>query len=312
MRNGRALLLFGLAAAGSGLSAAIAAGPDINHGRWVATGGFYEEAGGLACARCHSLDGSGDSSGAFPRLTDQSAWYLYKTLKDFAAGLRPNEVMQQVARQLTDAEMADVSAYYAAIEDAPYPPRPQADQQVVQIGGAIAAIGVPDQGVPACVSCHGDDGLGAPPIYPYLAGQFAPYIEHQLMLWKEGRRDGDPLNIMEFIARNMTDDQIRAVALYFASLRPQEVTPDEELYLTLEETEFAPADRAEQGSDSGGDRGGATDDDGQEAEDADESGQTQDGLQNGTSATQGQGQEGRSQPEEGQPAPGPENGGGRE
>ena len=242
MRTG-CLILAALGTAAAGLSAALAAGPDINNGRWVAIGGFYEEAGRIACARCHELDGSGNSSGAFPRLADQSAWYLYKTLKDYAGGLRTNPLMQFVAQAMTDAEMADVAAYYAAIEDAPYPPPPDVDQQVLQIGGAIAAVGVPDQGVPACVSCHGENGVGAPPIYPYLAGQYAPYLEHQLMLWKRGARDGDPLNIMELIARDMTDDQIRAVSLYFASVRPEEVTPEDDMFLGLDEVEGTEAQR---------------------------------------------------------------------
>lgn len=260
MRTG-APILAGLGTAAVGLTATLAAGPDINNGRFVATGGFYEEAGRIACARCHELDGSGSSSGAFPRLADQSAWYLYKTLKDYAAGLRTSGFMQFVAQAMTDAEMADVAAYYAAIDNAPYPPPPDVDQQVLQIGGAIAAVGIADQGVPACVSCHGENGVGAPPIYPYLAGQFSPYLEYQLMLWKRGERDGDPLNIMELIAKDMTDDQIRAVSLYFASLRPEEVTPDEDMYLDLDEVEgtegqrsfvppdveFAPAGRVEGG-----------------------------------------------------------------
>jgi cytochrome c553 len=215
-----------------GLPGELAADSDVNNGRWIAIGGFYDKAGRIACARCHGLEGSGDSAGAFPRLTDQSAWYLYKALKDFAGGLRSNAVMQFVALAMTDAEMADVAAYYAAIKDSPYPPPPGADPQVLQIGGAIAAIGILDQGVPACVTCHGEDGVGAAPVYPYLAGQFAPYLEHQLLLWKSGMRDGDPLNIMELIASNMTDDQIRAVSLYFASLRPQEVTPNDDLFLS--------------------------------------------------------------------------------
>ncbi|WP_274426422.1 c-type cytochrome [Chelativorans sp. YIM 93263] len=271
MKKSRALILVALGAATAGLSGAIAAGPDTNRGRQVATGDFEQQEAGLACARCHELDGSGNSSGAFPRLSDQSAWYLYKTLKDFAAGLRPNDVMQTAALALTDSEMADVAAYYASIDDAPYPPPPEADQQAVQIGGAIAAVGVPDRGVPACNTCHGESGVGSPPIYPYLAGQFAPYTEHQLMLWKNGERDGDPLNIMESIAKNMTDDQIRAVSLYFASLRPREVTPDEDSYLTLDEADgqgvtgrqvpvqpdFVPAERANGNQQEGGQTGGA-------------------------------------------------------
>jgi cytochrome c553 len=57
-------------------------------------------------------------------------------------------------------------------------------------------------------------------IYPSLAGQYAPYTGFQLRLWKEGRRDGDPMNVMELISKAMTDEQIRAVSLCFASIQP--------------------------------------------------------------------------------------------
>jgi cytochrome c553 len=199
---------------------------DPNSGRFLAFGGMYGELR-LDCVRCHELDGSGNSSGAFPRLADQSAWYLYKTLLDYAAGLRPSDIMAPIARMLTDEQMQDLAAYYATVVDAPYPAAPAVDVGVLQIGGAIAAVGIPGQGVPPCDSCHGPHGIGAPPIYPYLAGQFAPYLEDQLLLWKHGRRDGDAMNVMEMIARNMTEEQIRAVSLYFASIRPPEVTPEE-------------------------------------------------------------------------------------
>lgn len=199
-------------------------GADVNSGGFLAFGGVYGELR-LDCVRCHELDGSGNSSGAFPRLADQGAWYLYKTLLDYAAGLRPSDIMVPIARTLTDQQMQDLAAYYAAVADAPYPAEPATDVDVLQIGGAIAAVGVPSQGVPACDSCHGPHGIGAPPIYPYLAGQFAPYLEHQLRLWKQGRRGGDAMDVMEIIAGNMTEAQIRAVSVYFASIRPAEVTP---------------------------------------------------------------------------------------
>jgi cytochrome c553 len=135
--------------------------------------------------------------------------------------------MEPIARSLTDEQMQDLAAYYAAVVDAPYPAEPEVDVEVLQVGGAISAVGIAGQGVPPCDSCHGPNGIGAPPIYPYLAGQFAPYLENQLLLWKHGRRDGDAMNVMEMIARNMTEAQIRAVSLYFASIRPPEVTPEE-------------------------------------------------------------------------------------
>lgn len=199
---------------------------EINEGRFLAFGGLYGNVR-ISCVQCHGLDGSGDSSGAFPRLTDQLGWYLYKSLRDYASGLRPSAIMGPIASALTDQQMQNLAAYYAAIKDAPYPAEPQFDVQVVQIGGAIAAVGIPDQGVPACNGCHGRDGVGQAPIYPYLAGQFAPYLTHQLMLWKQSRRQGDPMNIMEMIAKAMTVEQIAAVSAYYASVRPKAVTPAE-------------------------------------------------------------------------------------
>ena len=203
-----------------------AAKGSINNGRLVTIGGMYGNLR-IDCVRCHGLDGSGNSSGAFPRLTDQSGWYLYKTLQDYASGLRPSAIMQPIANALSAQEMQDVAAYYASVKDAPYPPKLEADVQTLQHGGAIAAVGIPSQGVPACSGCHGPRGIGNGPIYPYLAGQFAPYLQDQLILWKKGNRHGDPMNIMEMIAKAMTEDQIRAVSVYYASVRPGEVTPNE-------------------------------------------------------------------------------------
>jgi cytochrome c553 len=204
----------------------LSAEADPNRGRFLAFGGMHGDLR-VSCVQCHGLEGVGNSSGAFPRLTDQSAWYLYKTLQDYAGGLRRNEIMSPIAGLLTPQQMQDVAAYYASVKDAPYPQPPESDVRDLQIGGAIAAVGIPEQGVPGCDGCHGPNGIGKPPIYPYLAGQYAPYTEYQLLLWKKGQRDGDPMNIMELIAKAMSPEQIRAVSLFYASVRPAEVTPED-------------------------------------------------------------------------------------
>jgi cytochrome c553 len=198
-----------------------AAKGDINHGRFVALGGMYGTVR-IDCIRCHGLDGAGDPSGAFPRLSNQSGWYLYQTLQDYALDVRNSAIMQPIAKALTPKEREDVAAYYGSIIGAPFPPRPEADASTLQTGGAIAAVGIPRQGVPACNGCHGERGMGNGPVYPYLAGQFAPYLEQQLRLWKNEKRGGDPMNIMMSIAKAMSDEQIRAVSVYYASVRPRE------------------------------------------------------------------------------------------
>lgn len=172
------------------------------------------------CARCHGLDGTGRGTGAFPRLTRQSPEYLYAAMKDYALGLRPSGIMQPVAAELTDSEMRDLATYYAGI-DAPSESAPVGiDPDIIQKGEAVALEGMPEQGVPACASCHGPAAAPRNPRYPSLAGQYAGYIAQQLRLWKQDARgDTTYARIMEAAVRNLDETAIEAVSLYYASLQ---------------------------------------------------------------------------------------------
>jgi cytochrome c553 len=194
--------------------------PDLERGRAVVMGAATTTSPRSACHTCHGMQGAGDSSGAFPRLSGQSAWYLYKQLKDYASGQRQNDVMSPIAKTLSDQQMEDVAAFYAAQQETAAAPRPEPDTLLLQRGAAISATGLPDKGVAACVNCHGPSGRGLPPSFPYLAGQYGPYIELQFRFWKEGARRNDPLGVMQHIAQQLSEEDIRAVAAYFASMPP--------------------------------------------------------------------------------------------
>ncbi|MFG6595068.1 c-type cytochrome [Sulfitobacter sp. 1A13368] len=196
-------------------------------GRLVAMGGSEAGDSGMACITCHGGDGAGDGSGAFPRLAGQAGWYTYKQLKDYASGDRQNRVMSGIAKKLTEEEMEAVAAYYATIS-APYtPPLGDVDGMTLQWGGQLGAVGSAERGVPACVNCHGPSGLGNPPSVPYLAGQYASYMAHQLQMWKEGKRDNDVDNVMSAIAKKMTQKDIEAVSAYYNRVRPTQPLPPE-------------------------------------------------------------------------------------
>lgn len=214
MKLGRLWLV--LAAA---IPAAVAQGrmPDLTHGRDIALNG--SAAGAQPCAACHKLDGTGDSSGVFPRLTGQGAFYLYKQLKDYAAGLRESQIMAPVAQRLTELEMQDVAGWYAAATG-PLVPPPSGDPALVQRGGVLAAIGSAADNVPACANCHGAAGAGMPPSFPYLGGQLARYTRDQFAAWRDGSRRNDPLDVMRDIAARLKDDDIAALSQYFAQVRP--------------------------------------------------------------------------------------------
>lgn len=177
--------------------------------------------GPAACARCHGLNGAGRGTGAYPRIAGQSAEYLYDALRDFASGARPSGLMQIPASELSEAEMRKLADYYAR-QSPPFPePPPVEDPAVLRRGEALATAGAPEQGVPACAACHGEAGLSANPLFPSLAGQYPSYIAQQLRLWRQGARgDTASSKIMAAVARKLDDAQIRAVSLYYGSIRP--------------------------------------------------------------------------------------------
>jgi len=202
--------------------------PDLEQGKLIATQGVDCGDGQACfpCYQCHGKEGAGDVGQPIPRLSGQSPDYLYESLRNFASGVRPNPVMREIAATLSDAAMRDVAAYFAAVEPATFEEAAAADAlsspdpETLVHGGVLGAVGDASRGVQACANCHGPQGEGLPPTYPYLAGQYADYLEHQLMAWKSGERGGDPLDIMRQIAGRLTDDEVRAVAQYYAAIRP--------------------------------------------------------------------------------------------
>jgi cytochrome c553 len=65
------------------------------------------------CAGCHGEAGIG-SNPAWPKLAAQKPGYLVNALKAFKAGLRKDPMMAGVSRGLSDTDIADLAAYYAA------------------------------------------------------------------------------------------------------------------------------------------------------------------------------------------------------
>ncbi|MBP0447554.1 c-type cytochrome [Roseomonas sp. SSH11] len=197
----------------------------IAAGRAVAAGaGGQGQAG--ACFRCHGFDGAAQAAAAVPMLAGQSAEYMHDQLRHYASGERQNAIMSPIASALTEQQRADAAAYYAAQRvPPPHVERPGGDPALIQRGGVLSAVGAAENGVQACQNCHGPAGIGMAPNYPRLAGQPADYIALQLTLWKRGERPGHaPYNWMVNIARRLSDEDIRAVALYFASVQTEEAS----------------------------------------------------------------------------------------
>jgi len=173
------------------------------------------------CAACHGVDGNSPSA-VNPNLAGQGADYITQQLSNFKAGVRVNPVMQGMAAPLTPAEMRALGVYFSQQKPKGLTAK---DPALVKVGQQIWRGGDASSNVPACASCHSPNGAGMPKRYPRLAGQYADYTYAQLKAFSAGERgldkEGKDVNgrVMQAIAHNMTDAQMKAVADYAAGLR---------------------------------------------------------------------------------------------
>ena len=183
--------------------------------RWGKGGELIAMSGGeggarYACVTCHGARGEGNGFDA-PRLAGLPAGYLQKQMEDHAAGLRPHEVMRDVARFLDSGERVLVATYYATLPPQALPP---ANEE------AVAAT-TPTLYVNACRQCHGAEGVGTvngPP----LNAQPAFYLTQQLQDWQVSKRRNDGNHVMLKVAQQLKPAEVRQLSLYLAQipLRP--------------------------------------------------------------------------------------------
>ena len=171
------------------------------------------EAKAQVCAACHSADGTRGLS-ANPILQGQHPQYLAKQLEDFKSGKRKNAVMSGMAAPLTEADIRNVSAFYASkkAKDGF-----ATNKELVGLGEKIYRGGIAAKGVPACAGCHSPNGAGIPAQYPRLGGQHAEYTKSQLTAFRQGDRHNSAP--MVTISANLSDKEITALADYIAGLR---------------------------------------------------------------------------------------------
>ncbi len=91
----------------SGLFTSMAQAADIEAGK----------AKSVTCAACHGANGI-SMIPMYPNLAGQKEQYLVLQLKAFRSGERKNMVMAPMAANLSDQDIANLSAYYANLDPA--------------------------------------------------------------------------------------------------------------------------------------------------------------------------------------------------
>jgi cytochrome c553 len=169
------------------------------------------------CIGCHGIVGyqaSFPEVHKVPKIAGQGAKYIASALNAYKKGDRKHPTMRGIAASLTDQDIADLSAYYAASGVV---------EGTAALAAAPAATGHAAELVAKgnCVSCHGNS-FSAPidPSYPRIAGQHNDYLLVALKSYKnEGSAQVGRSNaIMGGVAKQFSNADLKEIANYVGSL----------------------------------------------------------------------------------------------
>lgn len=156
------------------------------------------------CSGCHGDTGVTEEPGV-PNLVGLDAKYLAEATAAYKNGQRKHGMMKTLVSALSDAEIRNISLFYAMQKPLKAKTAAEGDKAA---GKATAT---------ACASCHGANGVSTGSA-PSLAGQDAQYFVDAMKAYKTGARaDGG----MRAPAASLDDTAIKNLAAYYADQAPQ-------------------------------------------------------------------------------------------
>lgn len=167
-----------------------------------------------SCIGCHGIPGYQSSFPEVhrvPMISGQNDKYIIGALNAYKRGERKHGTMRAIASSLSEQDIADLAAYYAA-DGGP-------------AGSAGAATPPPEVAAlltkGACASCHGADfNKPIDGSYPKIAGQYPDYLYSALKSYKiEGSNQvGRGNAIMSAQVKQFSNKELKMLANYLGSL----------------------------------------------------------------------------------------------
>lgn len=167
------------------------------------------------CAKCHGDAGISDDS-EDTNIAGLMPSYSFKQLKDYQDKNRDSRTMYKAVRDLDDQQMADLAAWFSTQSPADPGPKKELSQELYN----LVYKGDPERLLKACAACHGRDGNGGMFDHPRINGQYREYFVTTMTEFREGDRENDVYSRMRFVAQALTEEEIEALADYFAIPEP--------------------------------------------------------------------------------------------
>jgi len=169
------------------------------------------------CIGCHGIKGyqaSFPEVYKVPMISGQGAKYITAAINEYKKGDRKHPTMRAIADTLTDQDIADLAAHYAAdglVAANKVPAKPKEPTAEVQ-----ALLNKAN-----CASCHGANfNTPIDPAYPKLGGQHADYLFVALKAYKvdNNPKVGRSNAIMAGMAKQYTNAELKLLANYLSSI----------------------------------------------------------------------------------------------
>lgn len=165
------------------------------------------------CAACHGRDGNATIPGT-PSLAGQPAYFTHWQLIKYRDGRRTDSQMTPLAEKLTDADMADLAAFYEA---------QAARRRPASLDPARVAAGRQLAEIHHCTSCH-RAALTGQQQAARLGGQDFDYLLRLLRGFK-AKTAADLDGTMTVASQPLSPEDILNLVHFMASLDPQEGSP---------------------------------------------------------------------------------------
>jgi cytochrome c553 len=182
------------------------------------------------CAGCHGEFGQGGKRGEYPRIAGQRQAHIIDQLLAFRKRTRLNLPMFPYTqeRELSDADIQDVSAYLAAVElPTQWPEFKDSDDALTRLTAVEKVMIIPrapgnlDNGraiyQKECVTCHARDGMGRGK-FPRLVGQYTSYLRKQMDAFVKGERSHDDDEALGILSQ-LKEQDLQDVLAYLTSIQ---------------------------------------------------------------------------------------------
>ncbi|WP_321326768.1 c-type cytochrome [Thiomicrorhabdus sp.] len=172
----------------------------------------------MMCNSCHGVKGESPSRN-YASLNGQTKEYTMKMMLDYRDGRRwesykQANIMVKLARAMDDQQIADAAAFYASNPSTVW----QIEAQPVSAKiDHLVRKGDVSRMITPCASCHGAHGEGKG-ITPAIAGQVPEYFIRTMKAYQGKDRHNDVNQGMAQFTHDLTDEEIRELADYYATL----------------------------------------------------------------------------------------------